>query len=265
MTGEKQFKKSGIFAAHADTRSKGFLTKAARDRASVIEFKLHYLSQPIPIDNIHPTFARFFLSTARYIDDKTLKKQIGVSKIDCDKIVRSVIKNVTRLPNGHYTLINPTDRRPLISAREFKVTEYLMRLLYVEPAFTGERLYTDFCSVLKSQGLLQKTELKDFSFLSPAIQLFAISVMHRSEILLESGERAKLRYSEHLGPKESALGVSLTIDLDKATFGVPIGIATSIFLTDLRGDDHCAAELLRLPDADEYALTVNPYRRLTLL
>lgn len=229
----------GDFVAHHSERDKGIISDHVRDWAVSAKFHLETFTPNGPRRPHNPNrlpkyFARYLRSSVTIIGPHQIRRNTGLSQVEAQSIIKKFIDKLINSDDGTWAI--PSN----ISPREANVIDFVTSMMVVKPAFTAERLCDDFRATLKSNGLINKEELREFKEkIDLIVQLFAISIMHRSEIILEDKSRITLE----AGRGESGLAVSANVPLD-LNVERDFFVKTEIFSTSIDPAGNCDAYLL---------------------
>jgi hypothetical protein len=110
-----------------------------------------------------------------------------------------------------------------------------------KPVFTQDGFWRDFCFVLVKNQLLEESERKALKNCERAVLLFAMSVMHLSEIPLSDGYRATINAGVHL--KDKTLNVSVLGWWTTPAVGGAATATVPLLRTTLKYEDCCDPSL----------------------
>src|SRR5271166_1786288 len=184
--GRETVQEIGDFVAHHNQRTKGVLTRSARDFFTVTRTKVLYMNQAFDLSDLPPNFPDFVRAMSRLLDSQTTKKDTGLAKNKFDKRLEPLISKFKMKSYQRFFLTEP------LTKEEETVIKCLISYIIVKPAFTSDRLVQDFIAVLQSNGLLRKDETGKMKTLAPGIVLHALACMHQCEIVLSDGSRSLL-------------------------------------------------------------------------
>jgi len=229
--GRETVQEIGDFVAHHDERTKGIITRETRDWFITTRVMMSAMKTPLQSDKLPTNFREFLAASLRRLGAGI--KQSGFRLRDAHHILRTL--STKFIANSDSTLaISPRHtqkERALIAALSGHIT--------ARPAFTSDRLFQDFSETLKSNALLERTELRDFIKLQPAISLFAVSVMHNCVIQIGGGLTCKLTAFAH-GPDGT-----IEVNAPVPTLADPaILVSSSIYSAGLPAAQYCDAALL---------------------
>jgi hypothetical protein len=272
--GRESVQEIGDFVAHHDERSKGLITRTTRDWYITAWYYFLNMQRPLDRSRLPANYPEFLQASLRRTEIQILKTKAGVSRADARKLLTSAIHKLVSNGDGTFAM------SPLHTKKEVSLLECLGANLSARPAFDGNRLFEDFIMTLKSNGLIERAEIREFQKLYPAVSLFAITVMHNCIIKIDDGSRISLTVSENAAPKgklEVMAGVPvLLLKIDNAmpfAGAIPIPgrqesvivLALAMFSTDLDAAEHCTTELLEAPKPWNMALEVTGDIRLGIL
>jgi len=229
--GRESVQEIGDFVAHHNERSKGIVTQTLRDFFVIAQFQIPTLGQTIDGARLPSIFPEFLKAQAKRTTAQAFR-QANIRRSDAHKLLPSIIKKLQHNADGTFALV------PQHTNTEVALINCLCAHLTASPAFSLDRLFEDFSATLKSHGLLQRSEMRPFETLRPAIGLFAASLMHNCNIVLkdQSVSQLKINISD-----ENDLTVLATVSV--ITAANPVLIAFPIFSTGLR-PTACCDELL---------------------
>jgi hypothetical protein len=235
--GRESVQEVGDFVAHRDQRSKGIITRTARDFYTILRFKIPNLGQAIDGANLPSDFPEFLTAVLRSLDAKLIKRDTGLSLASARKLLPVIVGKIIHKPDG--TIALP----PTLSSREVALVTCLSQFIVAKPAFDGDRLFEDFAATLRSHGLLQHSELQQFRSLKAGIVLYAVTVMHQCKVQLGDGTMASLKAHGGVAPN-SRIGVLATVSVPlPGKSGRLVQIASDMFTTDLDTQANCEEEL----------------------
>lgn len=242
----------GDFVAHHNERNKGVITDHVRGWATTARFFLETFTPNGP-RRPHARFRmpsylpRFLRASVTNIGPRHIRQKTGMSQVEAQSIIEKVLERVTKNEDGSWAI--PAELTP----REESVLACVMSVMVVKPVFTAEKLCDDFRSTLKSNGLISKEELRTHTArLDTIVQLFAISIMHKSEIVLEDGSRIVLK--AHIEEDSISVGAAVPVDLQNPK---KFFVNANIFQSKLEPSDFCDAFLLENLNW-EFDIELNP-------
>ena len=185
--------------------------------------KLYRTSSPIP-----PNGKQVCEACLRLFDRKELHKRTGLSPTAARKLVRSFFDQYDR-PSVLYLPLR---------FDELTAIHALLTTIPIYPVFNDETLFTEFRETLIYNKWLEPKERTQFEKLRSAVGLFAIAMLHNSEIDLGGGERAFLE----IAPNLDMLAIHARMRMYRPING-PIWILRNVYVTSLDRKTHCSAEL----------------------
>jgi hypothetical protein len=205
-------------------------------------------------ERLPPNTPEFLGATVRRLDNKIIKRDTGLSRLEAQRALPDAIKKLEKNPDGSYRVT------PAFTRKEIAIVQCLCSYLTVRPVFESNRLFEDFVATLKSHGLVQKTELRDFARLKTAVELYAVSAMHNCDVRLPDGTRMKLEAS----PRVNEPAVSVMTSAPIRNEGQPNEVGAVFDLFTVPGDPSllCEPELLAVPDWAAVELEVKASMRL---
>lgn len=259
--GRDTVREIGDFVAHHDERTKGIITRATRDFFVVMHFLAQRVNQTISLNDLPAEFPDVLWAVMRRVNNKTIVSRTGIKLAQATKILPGLINKLIATSNGNFSITNHH------TPKEIALIQGLIGLIIVQPAFDSDHLYDDFVSILKSQSILRKEEMRDFTQLKAAIALYAVSVMHNCNVILAHGSKAKLSASRSLeverdGNLVHCLSVYATAAVRWPTDGID-HFSVPMFVTDLLPEDHCSPSLLSNFPTFDCELEVSSNSRLT--
>jgi hypothetical protein len=251
--GRESVQEVGDFVAHHDERNKGIVTRTVRDWFAITTFKMpNGLRQDLSWNLLPSNFPSFLSAMSRRLSHTVIKRDAGLSGAEAAKMISVINKKFAMNADGTLTVTNKH------TPKEMKVMECFMNYIPVLTAFTGDRLFDDFAGTLRSHALLEKSELRKFAELKPAVMLFAITVMHRCLVVLDDGAITQLEASP------SASGISVNALVPVVNHGQPneVRVASPIFTADLETEQYCDPSLLSNAHSWDFELEVTADVRL---
>lgn len=264
--GRESVQEVGDFVAHHDERTKGLITRTTRDWYVTAEFAAlamnnNRLKKPFDLTKLPPDMANFLGASFRRgfgpNHNRSLKEKTGLSRAAAERLLSSIIKNFASNADGTLTVTASHAKT------EIELIKYLCSYLAVSPAFNGDRLFDDFRETLKSHGLIQKSEMRDFEALKAAVALYAITVMHNCTIQIQDGVSTKLTAGAN-----QLIEVSAAVPVPMTGVNSPGGqvkLASSIYETAFDRENYCETRLLAMPRPWTCDLEVTPNMRLGAL
>jgi hypothetical protein len=243
--GRESIREVGDFVAHRTDRTKGLVTRRARDFFVSFRFWvfLDELEWKINPNQLPRYFREVLWSHFRRESDERIRSASGFSKAEVGKRLPLLIRGL-RVNSNRTIRLNPFYTWP--ERRLIEGLSYTFN--FAVPAFTGDTLFADFIAVLRSNGLLENSEIPEFMAVRSWAVLFAASFMHNCLIRFEDGHELRLTLRTRSGSPTDTLQVD-------AIFYVPtfrvhgisakIGMST-MFSTDIAAKDGCAEELLAI-------------------
>jgi hypothetical protein len=174
---------------------------------------------------------------------KDVIKQTGTTRADVSKRLPAIVAGLKKNLDSSLS-INSFHTRT-----ELRIIEVFATTLVAQPAFDDARLLADFTATLRSHGLLQQSELREFGKLRPRIAAFAAAIMHNCVIRLPDGGTILL--SINIGNSiTEKINVSAAVEIEdeafkKATNASGLFIASTIFSTEVAATAGCTGELLK--------------------
>ncbi|PND29083.1 hypothetical protein CN933_03185 [Sinorhizobium sp. M4_45] len=194
-------------------------------------------SEPRNVDgNSLPPATRDYLKVAaNRIGHTAFEKRAGLSLKAAHKTLCSLADRL--VPNPDNTWQMPPDW----TDKEFAVLKCVVSLIVSKPAFEPKVLTEGFLDTLKSYGLLTREEVRQHrNTLSHLIQLFAISVMHRTKVIMEDGDVLPINAYVNAEERQIQLLCAVNVPLR----GKNIAVSAPIFVADLDAFEHCHPDLL---------------------
>jgi hypothetical protein len=254
--GKGAVKEVGDFTAHFDERIKGIATDATREWCITAWFKFVIWQRGLDFARLPTTFPEFLQISFRRADPRRIRNAIGVkSKKDARPVLSALINRIGANADGTLWLRQ-------IAAEESRLLQCLSSHLMPRPAFDNDELFSGLATILAKEGDLQRSELRRFELLKPAVGLFAISVMHGCIIDIGNGSKIALNASDNtmsvgdLGVLAAApvLVLRPEIQLPLGSFAsIPgreeraIMLSTAMFTTKLAAATYCTPELIAAP------------------
>lgn len=221
------FREIGDFVAHRDTREKGLITQVARDVITSVDvWSLKMRGR----DPSWCDIARAADANLRLASDEQLKSGCGCRRSTAKKRLRSALAKIEQNQQ-------PTNT-------ELSVLDYLGNRFIWKPAFTSDQLFAEFKEVLTRNGIVAKADAEGLDNTKAFLSLYALTVMHGSMVVLESGEKAQLFAG--FANRERRLEVKVEIVFNE--LGKPLMAPVCLFLTDLGADEHCDLDLATSTD-----------------
>lgn len=244
--GREAVQEIGDFVAHHAERTKGPITRSAREWFAIATFVAWQFDGSIhDARNLPAVFPEYLRATLRRTDMK-----VGPSRVKAGKALECAIAKFALAADGTYSLTSSLDQK------EIELLNLLTTQIVVKATFTGERLYRDFIATLRSNGLISLAEIGAAPNLASAVQLFAVSIMHQCVVVLQDDSRITLQ--------AIATGNRIVVS---ATVAVPnsIRFASEMYSTELSPNDWCEQSLLSAPKAWDNHIELKPNGKLGLM
>ena len=177
--GRESVQEIGDFVAHHDKRTKGIITQTVRDWAAIVRIRGWLPNEILNPQRLPAVFPSFLQAMARRLDNKIIKNFTGLTRAQAVAMVPHIISRLNKNADGTFALY------PLYTPQEHKVIDCFLSHIVALPAFTGERLFLDFSATLKSNGLIDKNEVRTLAGLKHFIILYAAVCMHQCVIVID--------------------------------------------------------------------------------
>lgn len=223
--GREAVKEIGDFVAHHSERTKGILTRGAREWFATARFAAATAGRRTDPTRLPPVTPDFLHANVQRIAIKSLRKA-GYTRSAAIKAVPELCGKLRENSDGTFAI--PVS----LTKAELALIEALISEWVAKPAFTGERLCDDFFATLRSNGLISSAELNT-PYLRMVVQLFAIANIHGCEAIMPDGTPISLQV---MG--DGKLSITAAVPVLRET-GKNIRIASFLFTTDLDRQEHC--------------------------
>lgn len=259
--GRETVREIGDFVAHRDERTKGIITRSTRDFFITLKFLVPYIPvagsnpPPLSIANLPASIREFLPASLRQINNDMLQKETGLKRATAEKLLKTINSNLKTNADGTLFLAQSTPD-------QLRLIQCLAGVITSKSAFDGDRLFQEFSEALIGNNLLAKNELKAFAKISPALSLYAVSVMHKCVIDLGDGSTATLGAMANTGHGKVGVFAHSAV---KAEDGKDRIIAGSIFETGLNAQDCCEPELLGISGDWPFHIELTQKQQLTRL
>jgi len=243
------FREIGDFVAHRDTRDKGMLSQTTRDVFTSFDVWSLGLREKRPsLADIERASA----ANLRLATDEQLKQGCGCGRATAKKRLAAALE---RASQGGF-----------LTAAEARVLEYLGNRFIWKPAFTGDQLFDDFAAVLVLNQIVEAADRPALQSLRTFVVLHALTVMHGSSLVLESGGQARL----FGGYANKNRWLEVKVELTMPDFPKPVWAPISMFYAEIQPEDHCDPSLILEEDPVfidhwNFPLEVGSDGRLTLV
>lgn len=230
--GRRTFREIGDFVAHRQQRDQGVLQGIAKDIFTCFSVWASGMSGTMPVldDMIRCAQANLRLAT-----DKQIKESCKCRR---DVAAKRLKRAIQTLRSG----------QPIRDAGDDLVWRSLRSRWIWRPAFSADTLFADFTDVLRRNAILDKAGVQSIGIAKDFVALHAVKIMHGSQVKLESGKVAGL----YAGCANTERLIEVKIDLTYDGFAKPVMAPTCLFLTGLKGPDHCAGDLPVPGDAADF-------------
>jgi hypothetical protein len=255
----------GHFIAHHDERDRGIITRSTREFAATVQYHT-YLSHPerpargaLDLNRLPPAAREYFRIAVKIVPARDIKKETTLKPASAYKMLLQLADKLTNNDDGTWSF--PKDAGPT----EIALAKCVSSRIIIKPAFTPTRLVDDFIDTIKSNGLITNDEIHtNHDMISTLIQLYAIAIMHNSQIVLENASRTRLELRVDMEQKKS--GIAAFADIGAKKDGSKVEAATFMFSTELDPKVHCSESLVAAIESGkggEIELDVN--KQLSLL
>jgi hypothetical protein len=250
--GRESVREIGDFVAHHSERTKGIVTRTTRDFFAIARYHAPCFGEsvlhPLDLKKLPSVTPVYLMATIHRLENKVIKRQCGMAKNAALNGIGDLIGNLLRNSDGSFSSegLNQSQRNILIG---------LSSVICVQPAFDGLTLCNDFKKTLLSNGLLSKETEKQFDKLFPLIQVFALSVMHNTKIIMNDGSVVILQTT----PISNNLSTVASIQTGNTAW------MTEMFTTELSIADHCDPPLLAEDNWSSFNFDVDQNGRLCKL
>ena len=221
------FREIGDFVAHRDTRDKGLLSQTTRDVFTSFDVWSLGLREkrPSPADIERASAANLRLAT-----DEQLKQGCGCGRATAKKRLAAALEKASQ--------------RHFLTATETRVLEFLGNRFIWKPAFTGDQLFDDFTAVLALNKIIVAADRAAIQDLKTFVVLHALTVMHGSSLILESGTKARL----FGGYANKDRWLEVKVELTMSDFPKPVWAPISMFYAEIEPENHCDPSLILAED-----------------
>lgn len=227
----------GHFTAHHLQRDRGITFRSAREWALQMRVMVPVVMANGQVDGKRlPSSTKDYLKVAaNSLGHAFFKKQAGMSLKIAHKSLCALADRLTE--NADKTWCLPPDR----TKDEMAALKCVLSIIGPRKAFEPDVLVDGFLGVLKSCGLLSKEEIRQHRpRLSQLIQLFAVSVMHRTTVIMEDGSKLPIRAHPNVAEKK----VMVVCDLEHPHENGTGWLISPIFVADLDPQEHLHPDLL---------------------
>jgi hypothetical protein len=182
-------------------------------------------------------------------------KSKGLSRRDIDHALPRILNTMSRNQDGTYTLGS------FSSEKDESIFDYLVSAFIPRSAFDGDKLFEDFCVVLKSRSLIKREEMDTLKTLRNAITLHVAAIMHNSVIIVNKHVSITLRVSLSKDEGVTVMAAAPTREPPKkVTFW-----ASPMYVVTGRLEELCSNALLAAGKLDAAELEIGPDNKLTII
>ena len=248
--GRESVQEIGDFVAHHSKRTKGIVTKSAREWFAIIRCgSPAFLGKPLDPQRLPKDFPAFLHAMGRRLERKLIRRQTGLRQSEAVALIPGIVIKLYTNADGTYAIY------PFYSPNELAVINCFLRNTVVSPAFTGDKLFNDFVATLHKHDLLKINEIDTFTKSRHFILLYAAIQMHQCSIVIDEETTARVYLTAH---KDGNLQVDCGVPIKTGMWNIPlINFASALFETDLHSKDCCDEELLAAPLPWEFALEIS--------
>ena len=235
--GRQSVREIGDFCAHRNDRNKGPITDDARDFYTHTRFLMGYVLNNTRIDPNRIPHSAIDAAKAnlRRVDSAFLRKGSPArSKSEANGLLDSFISKLS--PSG----IAIYSMTPSMTQEEMAMWHVLVSTSVVKPLFTGNQFFDDFCSVLAENDLLAKNEIHKVQSVKNGIILLSVSIMHRSNIIIDKSYSVQLKAS---GRYQGNLGIDSIGSMPPIAGKNPLNMAIQLFDSSIQTAQVCSQEL----------------------
>jgi hypothetical protein len=191
--GRESVQEIGDFVAHHAERNKGIVTRATREWFAIATFSAWCFrpgNRDMDGNNLPAITPRYLNATLKRLDGSSIRRNCGLSKSHAQKLLPGLIAKFRKNESGTFAITKDH------TERELDLVRCLCSLIVVKCAFDGTRLFEDFCSTLRGNGLISQKEIAASPQLKSAVQLFAVAVMHNCAVRMDDGSTVTLRAAD---------------------------------------------------------------------
>lgn len=243
--GRESVQEIGDFVAHHSERTKGIVTRAARDWFITVQFFLRLRAGQITEDRLPRNFYAVLEASLRSERSVIRGQDLQMKRVEAQRRLSEIKTRFSENPDG--TLLV----RGGLTGADASLIRHLSGRFNNKAAFDHDRLYSDFLETLRRNSILKTEEMTAFLQYRTAIALFAISVMHNCTIRIDETQTTVLHISAFAGKLAVAAPVTVP-DNDN------VRVAYPIFRTELDHSAHCEPELLNLDAVIQQDIEINP-------
>ncbi len=221
------FREVGDFVAHRDTRDKGMLSQTTRDVFTSFDI------WSLGLRNMRPSLAdleRASAANLRLATDQQLLDGCGCGQATAKKRLAAALEKAGQ---GRF-----------LTDAEARVLNFLGNRIIWKPAFTADHLFRDFEAVLVLNKIVDPSDRAALDGLKSFIALHALTVMHGSTIVLDSGAKARL----FGGYANKDRWLEVKVELTMPDFPKPVWAPISMFYAEIQPEDHCDPTLVLAED-----------------
>lgn len=240
--GRESVQEVGDFVAHHAERTKGIVTQTVRDWVAILRSQT-WSSQPLDPQHLPAEFPKALHATARRLDEPAIKKQLGISRTRLAHSLPSIISKFHENADGTFALY------PFHTEKELEIIDLLASSIVARPAFTAARLFDEFSTTLKSNGLASHKELRILEGRRHFVILYAAIAMHRCVIVVGETFRMTLSTFGHPGG---------FVQVDCAVPVKTFRVATAMFSTELKSSEYCDESLMSIKGEWDFPLELSP-------
>lgn len=261
--GDKElFREIGHFVSHMGDRERGLATAEMEDAYTITQFMLRRIGtvvgappEPYDFHRLPSDSKEFFLASVRQRGAEHVARECGLRRKQVNLAFKSLAKKFLLNEDGTLTI-----EKSLIP-EESKVLWAIFRSMTFPKGFSGDRLFSEFCSVLIANKLMSEEERKLAQAFKPQLLLFTVQVLHNCQVRFSNDARGSLRAGSIRGEIDiSACVPHPLLENVETTY--------AIFTTGLTAADHCEGPLLLAGQVDrtwDYAIELTPSGKLAII
>jgi hypothetical protein len=221
--GRKRFRDMADYIAHREVRDRGMIAELVRDIFVSARVFMKFAMGDVPSSEEARAAGH---ANLRLVTDRAIAQDCAMSR----KAAEAAIDRAAAMLDCG---LLPSDRD------KFVFNRYANRVKW-HPAFYDHELLDEFVAVLLANKLLLPGEERVLRGLGERLTLYILSLLHGSEIALSTNERVVLQAGFFNEDRWLEVKAYLTF----SDLGKPIYMPLCVFLTGLRPEGRCDAELL---------------------
>lgn len=192
--GKQTVRELGDFVAHNAIRTRGPIAHEVRIFYKSMRLQISLNFNVIVDENRFPQDIREILDyNLSRIDKLILKNGTGLGRIAAQLHLNKFIKDLRQNSAGEWKICRK------MTNEEIHLVHFLLDTIVVQPYFTEELLWNEFCAVIVKNQLIEERQVHQMEKIKPLFAIFVLSILHGSKFEIEKGWSAYLYIDQENG------------------------------------------------------------------